>query len=349
MYAVSYQLFIMLNCSTILFMNATLKTEASVIAYFIYSKQLELIKALHCGRLPNWFLNSKSINMLSGVSQSETDGKYYVIPHKPFNVAIRWTIILNEYSSVSKSVTNWLDCNFFFFFWWERKISNTAAMCVSVGVTFRSVILDGTFRLHSRTDLINSSGWEGKLGASVPQQRNKIPVISSSSSLHSSQALMSCLGNLCALCVCVYVCLSEHERGPEKPQSENYVSSERISSPRFSQGLGILLLACLRVLFNVNTQACIHTYTHTHEHCESEVHSTKAETDGREHWNWFSYCNRQQMWSRFSDRKQPKRTNLSALGSVWTCGSYRASGSKVLSFFSSHTLFMPSVFLSASK
>lgn len=76
---------------------------------------------------------------------------------------------------------------------------------MSAGETCRAKqILDGTFKLHSRTDLINSSGCEGKLRASVPQQRNKIPVISSSSSLHSSQALMSCLGNLCALCV--YVC-----------------------------------------------------------------------------------------------------------------------------------------------
>lgn len=99
--------------------------------------------------------------------------------------------------------------------------------------------------------------------ASVPQQRNKIPVISSSSSLHSSQALMSCLGNLCALCVCVCMCASEHERGPEKPQSENYVSSERIRSPRFSQGFGILLLSRLTVLFNVNTHILRNTHMYT--------------------------------------------------------------------------------------
>lgn len=139
----------------------------------------------------------------------------------------------------------------------------------------------GPFKLHSRTDLINSSGCDGKLRASVPQQRNKIPVISSSSSLHSSQALMSCRGNSCALwCVCM--CVTEQERGPEKPQSENYVSSERIRSPRFSQGLGILLLSCLRVLFNVNTHAHTHIFIRSHERCKPEMHSTKAETDDKE-------------------------------------------------------------------
>lgn len=65
----------------------------------------------------------------------------------------------------------------------------------------------------------------------------------------------------CALCVCM--CVSVHERGPEKPQSENYVSSERIRSPRFSQGLGILLLSCLRVLFNVNTHILRNTHIFT--------------------------------------------------------------------------------------
>lgn len=63
----------------------------------------------------------------------------------------------------------------------------------------------------------------------------------------------------CALRVCM--CVREPERGPEKPQSENYVSSERIRSPRFSQGLGILLLSCLRVLFNVNTHILRNTHT----------------------------------------------------------------------------------------
>lgn len=117
--------------------------------------------------------------------------------------------------------------------------------------------------LHSRTDLINSSGCEGKSRASVPQQRNKIPVISSSSSLHSSQALMSCPGNLRSVCVRMCVHGLEHERGPEKPHSENYVSSERIRSPRFSQGFGILLLSCLTVLFNVNTHTHILTRLNT--------------------------------------------------------------------------------------
>lgn len=64
---------------------------------------------------------------------------------------------------------------------------------------------------------------------------------------------MSCLGNLFAVCVCV----SEHERGPEKPQSENYVSSERIRSPRFSQGVRDPA-AVMRDSFMQ------HKHTHTH-------------------------------------------------------------------------------------
>lgn len=153
----------------------------------------------------------------------------------------------------------------------------------------------------------------------------------------------------CALGVCM--CVSVHERGPEKPQSENYVSSERIRSPRFSQGLGILLLSCLRVLFNVNTH--IHSWkqsrTHTYSLCESEMRSTKAEADDKEDWNWFSSCNLRQICNRFSDRKQPERTNLSAQGSVWMCWGNRVSGSKVLSVFSSHSVSKLSIFLPTSK
>lgn len=137
----------------------------------------------------------------------------------------------------------------------ERNISvSVAVMWALVKCAELNGDFGWDFELHSRTDLINSSGCEGKLRASVPQQRNKTPVISSSSSLHSSQALMSCLGNLRALRV--HVCVSEHERGLEKPQSENDVSSERIKSPLFSQGCGILLLSCLTVLVGVNTHPC---------------------------------------------------------------------------------------------
>ena len=158
---------------------------------------------------------------------------------------------------------------------------------MSVGETFgaKERFWTGPFKPHSRTDLINSSGCEGKLRASVPQQRNKIPVISSSSSLHSSQALMSCLGNSCTLvCVRVCMCVSELERGPEKPQSENYVSSERIRSPRFSQGFGILLLSCLTLLFNVNTHTLRNTLSRIHyrEHCKSVMQglmTRKTEVD----------------------------------------------------------------------
>lgn len=94
-----------------------------------------------------------------------------------------------------------------------------------------------------------------------------------------------------SVCVCVLV---EHERGPEKPQSENYVSSERIRSPRFSKGLGILLLSCLRVLFNVNTHILkTHTHTLSYEHCEPEMHSTKAETDDKTEIDFLSItCNK---------------------------------------------------------
>lgn len=92
-------------------------------------------------------------------------------------------------------------------------------------------------------DLINLSGSEGKSRASVLQQGNKTPVISSSSSLHSSQALTRCPGNLRVPLVCVLV---EHERGLEKPRGENDVSSERIKSPRFGRGCGILSLSHLR-------------------------------------------------------------------------------------------------------
>lgn len=116
----------------------------------------------------------------------------------------------------------------------------------------------------------------------------------------------------CALCV--WMCVSVHERGPEKPQSENYVSSERIRSPRFSQGLGILLLSCLRVLFNVNT----HTHIHTHEHCESEMHSTKADWwQGRLKNVLPVTCNTSVTDSL--TEKQPERPNSSAQGSVWVC------------------------------
>lgn len=116
------------------------------------------------------------------------------------------------------------------------------------------------------------------------------------------------------------MCVSEHERGPEKPQSENYVSSERIRSPRFSQGFGILLLSCLRVLFNVNTHIlrntniyCIYTLMNTvNLRCLQQRHRLmrrKTEID-------FFSCNLQQIRNRFSEGKQPERTNLSAQGSV---------------------------------
>lgn len=52
--------------------------------------------------------------------------------------------------------------------------------------------------------------------------------------------------------------LGEHERGLEKPQSENDVSSERIKSSQLSQGCEILLPSCLTVVSH-----CKHTSIRT--------------------------------------------------------------------------------------
>lgn len=75
----------------------------------------------------------------------------------------------------------------------------------------------------SRMELINLSGSEGKTRASVLQQRNKTPVMSSSSSLHSSHALTCCPGNLQAPSVCWF----NTSRGSRNAWGENDVSSER--------------------------------------------------------------------------------------------------------------------------
>lgn len=85
--------------------------------------------------------------------------------------------------------------------------------------------------------------------------------------LHSSHALTSCPGNSVHHCVCVCVCV----RGPANPQSENYVSSERISSPRFSQGpFGWIRRSCSRVFHPIHKQTA---------HQKPEMVSNK-DTDG---------------------------------------------------------------------
>lgn len=143
-------------------------------------------------------------------------------------------------------------------------------------------------------------------------------MISSSSSLHSSQALKELPWQLVrSVCVCVLVRQFQCERGPEKSHSENYVSSERIRSPRFSQGLGILLLSCLRVLFNINTHILKNTHMYTlmntvNLRCiqqRQRLMTRRTEIDFLP-----VTCNKSVTDSL--TEKLPERTNLSAEGSV---------------------------------
>lgn len=94
------------------------------------------------------------------------------------------------------------------------------------------------FEPHSRTDLINSPGCEGKSRASVTMKQDTGDLILLFPSfIQSAYELPWQLTSAACACVC--------RRGLEKPRGENDVSSERIKSPQFSQVCGIFPLSCL--------------------------------------------------------------------------------------------------------
>lgn len=121
--------------------------------------------------------------------------------------------------------------------WWEN-LDQHGRWCVC----WWRVKTDGAVKPHSRTDLISSTGWEGKFRASVRQQRNKIPVISSSSLLHSSQALMGCLGNVVRaayLHVCKWVCVWVSISGGLRNHRVKIMCHQRgLGAHGFVKGLG---------------------------------------------------------------------------------------------------------------
>lgn len=94
--------------------------------------------------------------------------------------------------------------NKFYTFVDEKNNDNFGSECLWARIDIFFLLFSVKTSEHcSRMELINLFGSEGKSRASVLQQRNKTPVMSFSSSLHSSHALTCCPGNLQAPCVSV--------------------------------------------------------------------------------------------------------------------------------------------------